>query len=96
MAKLRSCASCCCLMSALGFPFLLFLGIAIQAKTKSIEIEDEERDASAKGCFIAAAIYAGFLVLSLGYGIYHDNAVKKLKREVDRASGTAMVSLQRG
>ena len=65
MGAIRSCGICCLGFSLFAIAFLLVVGAVLNSGSDTIFIEEDKRDAAAKNCNIGAAIYGGFVVLSL-------------------------------
>jgi len=61
----RACGTCCLGFSLFAIAFLCIVGAIIRSGSPVIHISDEKRDAASHNCFVAAAIYAGFVGLSL-------------------------------
>jgi len=66
MTKLKSCGVCCGIFSIFAIVFLLIVGAILRSGSDIIDVAtDDDRSRAAANCFIGAAIYAGFFVLSL-------------------------------
>mmetsp|Transcript_507 Transcript_507/g.1228 ORF Transcript_507/g.1228 Transcript_507/m.1228 type:complete len:101 (+) Transcript_507:114-416(+) len=63
MSCLEDCGNCCGLLSSVGIFFLIFLGLALDSGTTSIDFKGD-RSSAARNCYIAAAIYFVFAMLS--------------------------------
>ena len=65
MSAIKSCGICCLGFSLFAIAFLLVVGAVINSGSETIAIDEDKRSGAVKNCNIAAAIYAGFVVLSI-------------------------------
>jgi hypothetical protein len=65
MSAIKSCGICCLGFSLFAIAFLLVVGAVINSGSQTIAIEEDKRDSAVKNCNVAAAIYAGFVALSI-------------------------------
>jgi hypothetical protein len=64
MAFLKSCGYCCGLFSLFAIVFLLCVGAILKSGSDVINIQQDQKAAAGSNCYVAAAIYGGFVVLS--------------------------------
>jgi len=62
----KNCGICCMGFSLFAVIFLVIVGQVLQSDSMVIEIEGKDRTKAYKNCYVGAAIYAGFFVLSVG------------------------------
>jgi len=62
----KGCGLCCGIFSVFAIVFLCVVGGILRSGSEIIDVSDDQRTSSANNCFIGAAIYAGFFVVSLG------------------------------
>jgi hypothetical protein len=66
MTCIQSCGLCCGIFSVFAIVFLCVVGAILNSGSEVIDVTTEaDRTRSVTNCWIGAAIYAGFFVVSL-------------------------------
>jgi len=63
---IKGCGMCCGIFSVFAIVFLCVVGGILKSGSEVIDVSEDQRVSAGNNCFIGAAIYAGFLVVSLG------------------------------
>jgi len=82
MVSAINCAKCCTVFSITGIVFLVLIGILLEYQPLYVK-GIVEPSKSAQSCYQGAVIYAGTLLLSLGYWSF-DESRKRLARQAER------------
>merc|ERR1712039_1058240 len=81
-AKMGGCAVFCMINSAVGVPFLCFLGFICSQKSPMIEaIPDDQKEEAGVGCYIAAVMYMVTFVMAY---VSQKKEKKASAREVEK------------
>jgi len=76
MGALKSCGYCCAGFSLFAIGFLFVVGAILKSGSDVINIDPASKDQAGTNCYVAAAIYAGFLALSIVCIMVPSNAGK--------------------